>query len=58
LVATPMASLLSDRNATERESVISAVASDAQSLLDPKMLRGGRLSFPQEAHVALAHRPR
>jgi SAM-dependent methyltransferase len=55
LVATPMVRLLSDRNAVERESLIAAVASDTQSLLDPEMLRDGRLSFPQEAHVAIAH---
>ena len=35
LVATPMAGLLGDRNAVERESIIEAVASDIQSLLDP-----------------------
>jgi hypothetical protein len=58
LVATPMARLLGDRNAVERESLIAAVASDTQSLLDPEMLRDGRLSFPQEAHVAIAHRKR
>jgi ubiquinone/menaquinone biosynthesis C-methylase UbiE len=57
LVATPMAGLLADRDAAKREDVIRAVASDAQSLLDPEMLRDGRLSFPQEAHVALARRP-
>jgi ubiquinone/menaquinone biosynthesis C-methylase UbiE len=58
LVATPMAGLLGDRNAVERESLMEAVASDTQSLLDPEMLRDGRLSFPQEAHVAIAHRAR
>jgi len=58
LVATPMAGLLGDRNAVERESIISAVASDTRSLLDPEMLRDGRLSFPQEAHVAIARRAR
>ena len=58
LVATPMASLLGGRSAAERESVINAVAWDTHSLLDPKMLRGGRLTFPQEAHVALARRLR
>jgi SAM-dependent methyltransferase len=54
LVATPMAGLLGDRNAVEREMAIEAVASDTQSLLDPEMLRDGRLSLPQEAHVAIA----
>jgi ubiquinone/menaquinone biosynthesis C-methylase UbiE len=56
LIATPMAGLLGDRNTAERESIIAQVASDARSLLDPQMLRDGRLSFPQEAHVAVAHR--
>jgi ubiquinone/menaquinone biosynthesis C-methylase UbiE len=54
LVATPMAGLLGDRNTIERESIIKAIADDAQSLLNPEMLREGRLSFPQEAHVAIA----
>jgi hypothetical protein len=58
LVATPMARLLGDRNAVERESLIAAVASDTQSLLDSEMLRDGRLSFPQEVHVAIAHSTR
>lgn len=58
LVATPMASLLAARNPAERERAIASVAADAQSRLDPEMLRDGRLSFPQEAHVALGHRPR
>jgi ubiquinone/menaquinone biosynthesis C-methylase UbiE len=56
LTATPMAGLLGDRNAAERDSIIAQIASDARSLLEPHMLRDGRLSFPQEAHVAVAHR--
>jgi ubiquinone/menaquinone biosynthesis C-methylase UbiE len=55
LVATPMAGLLQDRNAVERQSTIEAIASDVQSLLGLEMLREG-LSFPQEAHVAIAQR--
>jgi ubiquinone/menaquinone biosynthesis C-methylase UbiE len=58
LVATPMAGLLVDRSAAERESVIKVVASDTRSFLDPEMLRDGSLSFPQEAHVAIARRAR
>jgi hypothetical protein len=58
LVATPMAGLLHDRNAVERESIIGAIAADTQTLLGPEMLRDGRLSFPQEAHVAIARRTR
>jgi ubiquinone/menaquinone biosynthesis C-methylase UbiE len=58
LVATPMANLLSNRNAVERESIIKAIASDTQSFLDPTMLHDGRLSFPQEAHIAIALKSR
>lgn len=56
LTATPMAGLLSDRNQMERESTIKDVASIAQSLLAPELLRDGRLSSPQEGHVATARR--
>jgi ubiquinone/menaquinone biosynthesis C-methylase UbiE len=55
LVATPMSALLGDRNEQERDDVIRAIASDTQAFLDPEMLRGGNLSFPQEAYVAVAH---
>jgi ubiquinone/menaquinone biosynthesis C-methylase UbiE len=58
LIATPMAGLLGDRGAAERASVIAAIAADTQSLLDPEMLPDGRLSFPQEAYVAMARRAR
>ena len=54
LGATPMARLLKGRDEVERESMIRAIASDVQSLLSPEMLCNGRLSFPQEAHVAIA----
>jgi hypothetical protein len=56
LTATPIASLLSHRNQMERESTIKEVASITQSLLGPEMLRDGRLSSPQEGHVATARR--
>ena len=58
LIATPMAGLLGDRNDVERETSTSAVADGTRSLLDPEMLRDGRLSFPQEAFVATASRAR
>jgi hypothetical protein len=58
LVATPMAHLLADRSPEERESIITAVASGTQSLLAPDMVCDGCLSFPQEAHVALARNAR
>jgi hypothetical protein len=54
LTATPMASLVSSRSDVERERVVGAVADHAQSLLEPEMLRDGRLSFSQEAYVATA----
>jgi len=56
LIATPMASLLGKRGDLEREIMIGIIASTTQTLLDPEMLRDGRLSFPQEAHVATALR--
>jgi ubiquinone/menaquinone biosynthesis C-methylase UbiE len=56
LAATPMAGLLRDRGTDERETIIMAVAADTRSFLDPELLRDGRLSFPQESHVAIAHR--
>lgn len=54
LIATPMASLLSNRDDRGRDVAIEAIASYAASLLDPEMLRGGRFSFPQVALVATA----
>jgi hypothetical protein len=54
LIATPMAGLLADLDDTVRDATIQAIAADAQSLLDPEMLRAGRLTFPQEAYVATA----
>ena len=56
LTATPMAGLLSDRNQVERESTMKEVALITQSRLGPEMLRDGRLTSPQEGHVATAHR--
>ncbi|RWD31739.1 class I SAM-dependent methyltransferase [Mesorhizobium sp.] len=54
LIATPMAGLLADRQASERDSVIEAVASATRLRLDPSMMVDGRFSFPQEAHIAIA----
>lgn len=56
LIATPMAGLLEDRNGIERETLIRGIAADTYALLDPEMVRDGRLSSPQEAHVATARR--
>jgi ubiquinone/menaquinone biosynthesis C-methylase UbiE len=56
-VATPMAALLRDRAADEREAAIAEIAENARSMLDPEFRGDGRFSFPQEAHVAVARRP-
>jgi ubiquinone/menaquinone biosynthesis C-methylase UbiE len=56
LIATPMAGLLVNRSELDREETIEAIAAYAASLLDPKMLQGGRLSFPQVALVATARK--
>ena len=54
LIATPMARLLDNRSDLEHEKMIEAVAAHTASLLEPEMLRDGRLTFPQVAHVAVA----
>jgi ubiquinone/menaquinone biosynthesis C-methylase UbiE len=56
LIATPMAGLLRERNEAERKALIEDVAEITRSLIDREMLDDGRFSFPQEAHVAIAHR--
>ena len=57
-MATPMATLIKDKDDAQRDQVIAAIASDAASCLDPAMLQNGRLTFPQESHVAIAVLPR
>ena len=47
LTATPMASLLGDRNTADRDALIGTVASVAQSFLAPEMLRDGQLTSPK-----------
>jgi ubiquinone/menaquinone biosynthesis C-methylase UbiE len=54
LLATPMASLLSDRTEDDRQAVIKMIASETASFSDPTMLEGGRFSFQQEAYVGTA----
>lgn len=54
LTATPMAVLLKDKDAAERERLILSIADDAASRLAPSMLSGGRLTFPQESFVVTA----
>lgn len=56
LIATPMAGLLANRTASEREMAIKDIASSTQLLIGADMLREGRLTFPQEAFVATASR--
>ncbi|HET7887830.1 MAG TPA: methyltransferase domain-containing protein [Bradyrhizobium sp.] len=54
LTATPMAGLLKDKAATERERLIVSIADDTASRLDRAMLSHGRLTFPQESFVVTA----
>ena len=50
-----MAALLKERDAAERERLIVSIADDAASRLDPSMLAGGKLTFPQESFVVTLH---
>ncbi|WP_407155249.1 hypothetical protein [Bradyrhizobium sp. STM 3557] len=54
LTATPMAALLNDKDALERERLIDSIAKDTASRLDDSMVVGGTLTFPQEAFVVAA----
>lgn len=54
LTATPMAALLKDKSAPDRERLIMSIADDAASRLDPSMLAGSKLTFPQQSFVATA----
>lgn len=54
LTATPMAALLKERDAADRERLISSIADDAASRLDPSMLAGGKLTSLQESFVVTA----
>jgi hypothetical protein len=38
----------------QNECLIGAIAADAGSRLDPSMLAGGKLAFPQESFVVTA----
>jgi len=57
LTATPMAALLEDKDAPERERLIASIANEASSRLDASMLAGNKLTFPQESFVVTATRP-
>ncbi|PJG55977.1 transposase [Bradyrhizobium forestalis] len=54
LTATPMASLLNDKEVPERDRLIMSISDDAASRLDYSMLAGGKLTFPQQSFVAIA----
>ena len=54
LLATPMAALLGDRTAEDRQAAIKAIASETVSISSPAMLKGGGFSFSQEAYVGTA----
>ncbi len=54
LTATPMAGLLKDKSAPERERLITSISDDAVSRLDRSMLADGKLTFPQQSFVAMA----
>jgi ubiquinone/menaquinone biosynthesis C-methylase UbiE len=54
VLATPMTILLKDKIETERQAIISSVASKAATLSSASMLEGGKFTFTQEAYVAVA----
>lgn len=54
LKATPMAALVSEKDAPEQESLIEKVAENAVARLHSSMLHAGRLTFPQESFVVMA----
>jgi ubiquinone/menaquinone biosynthesis C-methylase UbiE len=54
LTATPMAALLKEKDAAERERLVGLIAAGATTRLDPSMLTDGRLTFPQECFVVTA----
>ena len=54
LRATPMAVLLKQRDETERQATIAAIAAKTAELSAPAALEDGKFCFPQEAYVAVA----
>lgn len=54
LLATPMATLLSDRAEVDRHGTIETIASETAKFSDSAMLAGGKFSFRQEAFVGTA----
>jgi ubiquinone/menaquinone biosynthesis C-methylase UbiE len=53
-VATPLTSLLKDKVGSERQAIISSVASKVGTFSTTTMLSGGKFTFPQQAYVAVA----
>jgi hypothetical protein len=53
-----MTVLLKDRTESERQAVISSIASRTTTLSTPAMLEGGRFTFPQQAYVATVQNAR
>lgn len=56
LTATPMAVLLKDKGAPERERLIMSISENAASRLENSMIADGKLTFPQQSFVATASR--
>jgi ubiquinone/menaquinone biosynthesis C-methylase UbiE len=54
LLATPMASLLKDRDERDRQAAIASIAAETEGRSIPSTLRGGKFRFPQEAYVTTA----
>jgi len=54
LLATPMATLLSDRAEVDRHGTIETIAIETAKFSDSAMLAGGKFSFRQEAFVGTA----
>ena len=54
LLATPMATLLSDRDEADRQAAIETIALATASFSDAATLEGGRFAFRQEAYVGTA----
>ena len=54
LLATPIASLLSDRAEVDRQAAIETIALETAEFSDSAMLARGRFTFGQEAYVGTA----
>ena len=54
LLATPMTALLKERTESQRQAIISSVASETIALSTPAILEDGRFTFPQQVYVSIA----